>query len=169
MWKVYWLNFYGLVHRDIMFLVDASKSSPAFLDHSDHESLLFGLSYHCVFLDGRDYKNAPITCFVWNPSFLHRTNLNLGWYWLNCSLNLVIVEQVYCFWHILQVSRYTAHILLQSKWKFILKASSITVLLITFPGSNVLYISQLLYFTVTMSTRKLSSFLFIIFSGLGSY
>ena len=49
---------------NIMFLVDASKSSPAFLDHSDRKSLLFGLSYHYVFHDVRDYKNVPITFFV---------------------------------------------------------------------------------------------------------
>ena len=144
MLNVHWLVFLWLNPSGYNVLSLWSKSSGAFLDHSDHRSLLFGLSYHCVFHDGRDYKNVPIIFFVWNPSFLHRTNLNLGWYWLNCSLNLVIVEQVYCFRHILQVSRYTTHILLQSKWKFILKASPITVLLITFPGSNVLYISQLL-------------------------
>ena len=47
-----------------MFLVCASKNSPAFLDHLDHKSLLFGLSYHSVFHDGCGYKNVPITLFV---------------------------------------------------------------------------------------------------------
>ena len=46
---------------------------------------------------------------------------------------------------ILQVSRYTTHVLLQSKWKFILKTSPATVLLNSFLGSNILYISQLIY------------------------
>ena len=64
-----------------------------------------------------------------------------------CSLNrsLNLVEPVYCLLHILQVSRYTTHILLQSKWKFILKTSPVTVLLNSFPGSNILHISQLLF------------------------
>ena len=53
-----------------MFLAYASKSSPAFLGHSDHKSLLFQLSYHCVFHDGRGYKNVPITfLFEIPPSF----------------------------------------------------------------------------------------------------
>ena len=53
-----------------MFLVYASKSSPAFLDNSDHKRLLFGLSYPCVFHYGCGYKNVPITfLFEMPPSF----------------------------------------------------------------------------------------------------
>ena len=76
MLKVHWLIFLWLSPSDIMFLVCASKSSPAFLDHSDHKSLLSGLSYHCAFHDGRGYKNVPITFIAWNPSFIHITTPN---------------------------------------------------------------------------------------------
>ena len=104
---------------------------------------VYYLDYHCVFHGGRGYKNVPITFFVWNPC-PSPYNFKLDLCWLNCSLDLVIAEPVYFFLHILQVSRYTTHTLLQSKWKFILKTSPVTVLLNSFPGSNILHISQLL-------------------------
>ena len=97
-----------------------------------------------MFHDSHGYKNVPITFFIWNPSFLHLTTSKMDLYWLNRSLNFVIVESLYCFSHILQVSRYTTHILLQSIWKSILKTSPVTVHLNPFPGSSILHISQLL-------------------------
>ena len=68
-----------------------------------------------------------------------------------CSMVVMAIKMLQYSWtsilfflHTLQVSRYTTHILLQSKWKFILKTSPVTVLLNSFPGSNILHISQLL-------------------------